>query len=72
MRLSMHTVEVVDGSALHGKSLFVWDYVVADAVAVEPVSASHFPANREINREFFRSDQCTRPMLPIHAMISLA
>lgn len=26
--------------------------MVADAVAVEPVSASEFPANREINREF--------------------
>ena len=26
--------------------------VVADAVAIEPVSASNFPANREINREF--------------------
>jgi hypothetical protein len=27
--------------------------VVADAVQIEPVSASEFPANREINREFF-------------------
>ena len=27
------------------------DIMVADAVAVEPVSASNFPANREINRE---------------------
>ena len=26
--------------------------VVADAVAVEPVSTHEFPANREINREF--------------------
>ena len=26
---------------------------LADAVAVEPVSAPKFPANREINREFF-------------------
>jgi hypothetical protein len=26
--------------------------VVADAVAVEPVSTPKFPANREINREF--------------------
>jgi len=25
---------------------------VADAVAIEPVSAFSFPANREINREF--------------------
>ena len=30
------------------------DCVVADAVAVEPVSAPKFPANREINREFCR------------------
>jgi hypothetical protein len=28
---------------------------VADAVAVEPVSAAKFPANRDINREFWRS-----------------
>src|SRR5665213_4034219 len=28
------------------------DCVVADAVAVEPVSAPEFPANREKNREF--------------------
>jgi hypothetical protein len=28
------------------------NWVVADAVAVEPVSASKFPANRENNREF--------------------
>ena len=27
--------------------------MVADAVVVEPVSAPKFPANREINREFF-------------------
>jgi hypothetical protein len=30
----------------------VKECVVADAVAIEPVSASKFPANREINREF--------------------
>jgi hypothetical protein len=28
------------------------EYVVADAVAVEPVSTVKFPANREKNREF--------------------
>jgi hypothetical protein len=28
--------------------------VVADAVAVEPVSTTKFPANREKNREFFK------------------
>ena len=43
--------------------------VAADAVTVEPVSASSFPANREINREF-----CTfRPIISsgaaIYAMI---
>jgi hypothetical protein len=35
-----------------GKSPFDWEYVMADAVAIEPVSARKFPANREINREF--------------------
>jgi hypothetical protein len=30
------------------------DYVVADAVAFEPVSTPKFPANREKNREFCR------------------
>ena len=30
------------------------EWVVADAVAFEPVSALQFPANREINREFHR------------------
>ena len=30
------------------------DCVVADAVAIEPVSAARFPANREKNREFRR------------------
>ena len=28
--------------------------MVADAVAVEPVSTPKFPANREINREFYQ------------------
>jgi hypothetical protein len=28
--------------------------LAADAVAVEPVSAAKFPANREINREFYQ------------------
>src|SRR5215469_9092593 len=32
-----------------GKSLFAPDWVVAHAVAVEPVSASKFPSNWEIN-----------------------
>jgi hypothetical protein len=30
----------------------VFEKMVADAVDLEPVSASKFPANREINREF--------------------
>ena len=28
--------------------------MVADAVAVEPVSQVEFPANKEINREFYQ------------------
>jgi hypothetical protein len=32
------------------------DLVVADAVAVKPVSTPKFPANREINREFCQID----------------
>jgi hypothetical protein len=30
---------------------------LADAVTIEPVSASQFPANREKNREFYDSEQ---------------
>ena len=37
-----------------GKSPLERDCVVADAVAIEPVSASKFPGIREINREFLR------------------
>jgi hypothetical protein len=55
-----------------GKSLFVWDCMVADAVAVEPVSQVEFPANREINREFANSVRYSRAALPVHAMIPLA
>jgi hypothetical protein len=36
---------------------------VADAVAVEPVSASKFPANREINREFCQFCPYLQPAL---------
>jgi hypothetical protein len=52
-----------------GKSPFDWDCVVADAVGFEPVSTMEFPANREINREFFDfgsdcgSDVAIRPMI---------
>ena len=33
--------------------------MVADAVAVEPVSTPKFPANREINREFRGFGRCS-------------
>jgi hypothetical protein len=36
------------------KSQFEREWVLADAVACEPVSTVEFPANREINREFRR------------------
>jgi hypothetical protein len=39
----------VHKSALAGENP---DWVVADTVTCEPVSAGKFPANREINREF--------------------
>ena len=43
--------------------------MVADAVRIEPVSTPKFPANREINREFFNfrlvrgSEVVIRPMI---------
>ena len=43
--------------------------MVADAVVVEPVSTPKFPANREINREYFNfgptrgSEGSYRPMI---------
>ena len=52
------------------KSLHMQDCVVADAVGFEPVSTPKFPANREINREFFNfgldrsSEVVIRPMIP--------
>ena len=39
----------------------VADFMVVDALLIEPVSSSKFPANREINREFYRF----RPSGPI-------
>jgi hypothetical protein len=45
--------------------------MVADAVDLEPVSASKFPANREINREFckiWRSDPNLRDWTPAKPM----
>ena len=43
---------------LFRKSPRTRDCVVVDAVAIEPVSASEFPANREINREFCKIQAC--------------
>jgi hypothetical protein len=51
------------GHRLSWKSLFAWDCVVADAVAVEPVSQVGFPANREINREFCQFCPYSQPPL---------
>jgi len=44
------------------------DWVVADAVTVEPVSTAKFPANREKNREFRR----IHPLGPILSAHTLA
>jgi hypothetical protein len=41
-----------DISEVSGKSPFITDCVVADAVLVELVSTPKFAANREKNREF--------------------
>ena len=50
------------------KRIHVLECVVADAVAVEPVSTPEFPANREINREFRR----IRPLYKIFRANSCA
>ena len=42
---------------------------VADTVAVEPVSTPKFPANREINREFFNFGLARGPEVAIRPMI---
>jgi hypothetical protein len=42
-------------SAALGEISKIRDCVADDAVSCEPVSAMKFPANREINREFFRN-----------------
>jgi hypothetical protein len=55
------------------KLLERWDCVVADAVRIEPVSASKFPDMRE-SAGYFCSDQCrTRPAfsLPSQAILLL-
>src|SRR5450759_1044295 len=45
--------------------------LAADAVVVEPVSTTKFPANREKNREFFNSKHCSRLRWPTSPMISM-
>ena len=44
--------------------------MVADAVAIEPVSAPEFPANREKNREFFNFGGLPQSECPQSPMIS--
>ena len=45
------------------------DCVVADAVAVEPVSTAKFPANREKNRDYFNSGAVFKSAVPLSPMI---
>jgi len=51
-------------STATGKSLRPQERVVADAVAVEPVSTVKFPANREKNREFCKIAASGAPETP--------
>ena len=44
--------------------------VVADAVDIEPVSASKFPVNREKNREFFNFQEDSQILTQAGPMIS--
>jgi hypothetical protein len=53
-----------------GKSLLVADCVVADAVAVEPVSTPKFPANREKNREFCKLVAFSAAETPNRAVVA--
>ena len=53
-----------------GKDFEAPEKVVADAVAVEPVSASQFPANREKNREFSEFKAIARISVATKPMIS--
>src|SRR6188768_2026667 len=53
-----------------GKSRGSKECVVADAVVIEPVSASQFPANREKNREFCNFEAPSRIRRPASPMIS--
>src|SRR5665213_3719900 len=52
------------------KSLVAQECVVADAVAVEPVSAAKFLVNREKNRDFFDSETVSDDMSPLSPIIS--
>jgi hypothetical protein len=49
------TLPIRGNSTAFGKSLKTRDGMVADAVAIERVSASKFPVNREKNRESFNT-----------------
>jgi len=53
-----------------GKDFEAPEKVVADAVAIEPVSASQFPANREKNREFSEFKAIARISVATKPMIS--
>ena len=44
--------------------------MVADAVAVKPVSTAKFPANREKNRDYFDFGAVSRSDAPVKPMIS--
>jgi hypothetical protein len=46
--------------------------MVADAVQVEPVSTPEFPANKEINREFFNFGSDCGSAVAIRPMIQRA
>ena len=45
------------------------DLMVADALQVELVSTRKFPANREINREFFNFESDRGSEIVFHPMI---
>jgi hypothetical protein len=44
--------------------------VVADAVEVEPVSTTNFPANREKNREFCKIVASEAPEIPNSGLVT--
>lgn len=48
------------------------NYMVADAVAVKPVSTAEFPANREKSREFHRTRPLCEILNPNSQIISMA